>query len=531
MHLIQEADKRRQPVLELKQLSIWEGQQSLLQQLSCQLYAGETLALVGESGSGKTLSSLAILGLLPAHLQARGQVLLQGQDLLQYEEAALCAIRGQSIAMVFQEPMSALNPLHSVEKLVGQSLSLQGHTRQAVRRQVLALLASVGLEPSHKLLKRLPHQLSGGQRQRVMIAMALALEPDILIADEPTTALDEHLQVQILKLLKSLQAQRQMAMILISHDLHLLQDYADQVLVLAQGQVLEQTTMQQLMQAPQAYSQPWLAHDFGRALTVQSCSAVLSVNDLQVRYALPRAWFLGKKPSLLALQALSLQLNLGESIGIIGASGSGKSSLALAVARLIDSQGQINLLGQRLDRLNDKQLRPYRQRFQMVFQDSLSSLNPRLSVAQCIAEGLQVQGLTPQHIQPHLLHAVQQVGLSQHVLERYPHQLSGGQRQRVALARALILKPALLILDEPTSALDRRHQLAIVQLLRQLQSQMQLSYLLISHDLAVIRALCQKTLVLEQGKVQEFRPTEQLFSQPQSDYAQALVAASHQKSF
>ncbi|KAA8731426.1 ABC transporter ATP-binding protein [Acinetobacter qingfengensis] len=526
MHLTQ--NDKHTPLLDVQHLSITTEQQTLLQNLSFRLYAGQTLALVGESGSGKSITSLAILGLLPDQLKISGQVKFVGRDLLQCNVQELTQIRGKKIAMIFQEPMTALNPLHRVEHLIGETLRLNGMSKAAVRQKVLDLLQDVGLSDAEEKLKRYPHQLSGGQRQRVMIAMALAQEPDVLIADEPTTALDVNLQVQILDLLKTLQQQRQMAMLLISHDLNLVRRYADQVMVLQQGQLIEQGDIARVFAHPeQDYTRLLLNQDFGQALAYRpDALALLELQDLQVRFPIKSGIFNRTHAYFTALHPLSLTLQQGQSIGIVGESGSGKSTLALAVTRLIESTGQIQLNDIRLDQYNEKQLRPYRQYIQIVFQDPLSSLNPRLNVAQLIGEGLQLQGLSKLQIQQKVLQTLTQVELPEAFAQRYPHQLSGGQRQRVALARALILQPKVIILDEPTSALDRSTQQSIVKLLRDLQQKFQLSYLFISHDLAVVRALCQHILVLHHGQVMEFQRTEQLFEQPKTAYTQALLDAS-----
>ncbi|WP_180103381.1 ABC transporter ATP-binding protein [Acinetobacter sp. YH12134] len=526
MHSIQDASKRT-PVLTVQQLQIQHQQQLLVHNLSFELHAGETLALVGESGSGKSVSSLALLGLLPSQLQIQGQALFQGQDLLQLNPAQLRQIRGQRIAMIFQEPMTALNPLHRVEKIIGESLLLQGHSKAETRQRVLQLLQDVGIPQPEDKLKRYPHELSGGQRQRVMIAMALALDPDILIADEPTTALDVTLQAQILDLLQSLQRSRQMAMILISHDLNLVRYYADQVIVMNKGQVEEQGPVEQVFHAPQqAYTRELLYHDFGQALQVEETQPLLQLQQLGVKFPIKQGLLNRVKDYFVAVEPLDLNLAQGESIGIVGESGSGKSSLALAISRLTASEGKIDLLGQDLNQLSEKQLRPLRSEFQIVFQDPFSSLNPRLNVEQTIGEGLALQKLSASEIQQRIDLALEKVELPVSFKTRYPHELSGGQRQRIALARALVLKPKLLILDEPTSALDRTTQRAIVKLLRRLQQQEQMSYLFISHDLQVVKALCQKVLVLKHAKVMEFQRTEDLFAQPQTDYTRQLIQAS-----
>ena len=532
-------DANSDPILliDVQQLTIETRQgkqtQTLVEDLNFQLHAGETIALVGESGSGKSISSLAMVGLLPDQLEVTGKVNLHQADfshsknLLQLNDKQLQQIRGRTIAMIFQEPMTALNPLHRVEKLVGEILHLRGFSKAEVRERVLALLTDVGIKEPEKKLRRFPHELSGGQRQRVMIAMALAQDPAILIADEPTTALDVTLQEQVLKLLKDLQAKRQMAMILISHDLKLIGRYSDQVIVMQKGQVKEQGATAEIFSNPQdEYTQNLLDHNFGIALETANENTVLTLNDVQVRFPIKAGLLNRVKDYVVAVEPLSLQLKQGVCIGIVGESGSGKTSLALAIARLIDSEGHIQLNELQLDQLSEKKLRPYRHQFQIVFQDPFSSLNPRLSVGQIIGEGLEIQGLAKSDIQQRVAHVLTQVDLPTEFAERYPHALSGGQRQRVSLARALILEPKLIILDEPTSALDRTTQRAMVKLLRDLQEKMNLSYLFISHDLAVVRALSQRILVLHHGKVVEFQETNQLLANPQTDYTKALLQAS-----
>ena len=532
-------DANSDPILliDVQQLTIETRQgkqtQTLVEDLNFQLHAGETIALVGESGSGKSISSLAMVGLLPDQLEVTGKVNLHQADfshsknLLQLNDKQLQQIRGRTIAMIFQEPMTALNPLHRVEKLVGEILQLRGLSKSEVRERVLALLTDVGIKEPEQKLRRFPHELSGGQRQRVMIAMALAQDPAILIADEPTTALDVTLQEQVLKLLKDLQAKRHMAMVLISHDLKLIGRYSDQMIVMQKGQVKEQGATAEIFTNPQdEYTQNLLDHNFGIAHETANENTVLTLNDVQVRFPIKAGLLNRVKDYVVAVEPLSLQLKQGECIGIVGESGSGKTSLALAIARLIDSEGQIQLDELQLDQLSEKKLRPYRHQFQIVFQDPFSSLNPRLSVGQIIGEGLEIQGLAKSDIQQRVAQVLTQVDLPTEFAERYPHALSGGQRQRVSLARALILEPKLIILDEPTSALDRTTQRAMVKLLRDLQEKMNLSYLFISHDLAVVRALSQRILVLHHGKVVEFQATNQLFANPQTDYTKALLQAS-----
>ena len=525
MHSIQDVNKAL--LLHVENLHIENEQQVLVENLNFQLHAAETVAIVGESGSGKSISSLALLGLLPSTLSITGSAWFEQQDLLHISDRQKRQIRGAKIAMIFQEPMTALNPLHRVEKIIGESLWLNGWSKAKARERIIQLLNDVGIPEPEEKLKRYPHELSGGQRQRVMIAMALALDPEILIADEPTTALDVTLQAQILHLLKSLQQQRNMAMILISHDLNLVKCYSDHVIVMKKGEVVEQGNVDDIFQHPEhAYTQNLLNHDFGQALPAVKTSQLLALNDLAIKFPIKQGWLNRVKDHFIAIEPMNLTVMQGESIGIVGESGSGKTSLALAVARLIASDGKIILDETDLNTLSEKKLRPLRHTFQMVFQDPFSSLNPRLNVEQTIAEGLYLQRLSRHDIEQRVHQALEKVELPIDFKKRYPHELSGGQRQRIALARALVLQPKLLILDEPTSALDRTTQRAIVKLLRNLQAEFQISYLFISHDLQVVRALCQKVLVLKHAKVMEFQPTDLLFSQPKTEYTRQLIAAS-----
>lgn len=509
----------------------------IVDDLSFELHAGRTLALVGESGSGKSMTALALLGLLPAGLKASGEVVFNGQSLLPLSDNALCKIRGHQVAMIFQESQSALNPLHTVEKQLGELLRLSGLGKVEIRQRILSLLDQVGMTTPAQYLQRYPHELSGGQRQRVMIAMALVGDPDVLIADEPTTALDVILQRQLLDLLKQLQQARNMSLILISHDLNLTHRYSDEVIVLQKGKVVEQGATHAIFNQPQhEYTKLLLNDDLGKALPVMvhenKTKPFLELNNLSIQYPIQHdalTSFLGKifhKTSFLeALKPLDLILSQGESLGIIGESGSGKTSLALAVVRLIASSGQIIFNGQAIDAMSESALRPLRSQFQIVFQDPFASLNPRLSVDNIISEGVENLIVSKVERRQAVVDVLEKVELNDTFIDRYPHELSGGQRQRVALARALITQPKLLILDEPTSALDRTTQRTLVSLLRKLQFENQLSYLFISHDLSLVRALCQRILVLRQGQMIELQNTEQLFTLPQTEYTQQLIAA------
>lgn len=522
--------KTMQPIIAVEHLQIHAGKKILVEDLSFELVRGQTLAIVGESGSGKSLSALAILGLLPVGLTQRGAIQLEGQLLSQQTRQHTKQwrqIRGQRVAMIFQEPMTALNPLHRIGQQIAEMLLLSGLSKAETQLKVLQLLSQVGIREPEQKLKAYPHELSGGQRQRVMIAMALALDPDVLIADEPTTALDVTLQTQILDLLQQLKAERDMALLLISHDLNLVRRYSDQVIVLQAGQVRERGATEALFADPQhAYTVDLLDHDFGQPLPMQiNAPPLLQLKKLAVSFPIKSGLLNRVTDHVHALKPLDLTVYRGESVGIVGESGSGKTSMALALARLISSTGQITLDGTQLDHVPEKQLRPLRSQFQMVFQDPFGSLNPRFTLEQLIGEGVEVRLPNRAERRQAVQTALEKVELPISFIDRYPHELSGGQRQRVALARALIMQPKLLILDEPTSALDRTTQRAMVVLLRKLQAEENLSYLFISHDLAVVRALCQRVLVLNGGEVMEIQATEALFREPRTDYTRRLVEA------
>jgi len=516
---------------------------TLVDQLSYELRQGQTLAIVGESGSGKSIASLALLGLLPENLTIRGEVQLasySGMAALPIansseRNASLRAVRGQRIGMVFQEPMTALNPLHTVAKQIAESLRLSGVPRKSWRNQSIALLDDVNITDPADKLKRYPHELSGGQRQRVMIAMALAQQPDILIADEPTTALDVTLQHEILELLDDLKHQHNMAMVLISHDLNLVRRYSDEVIVMRQGQTIEQGLTAAVFNQPQAeYTRTLIQQDFGQALMLRTDeqsqhATVLQVNHLQVQFPIEKGLFGGTKRWFDAVKDVSMSLKKGQALGIVGESGSGKTTIALALSQLLSNQarvsGQIQINGQEISTLSKKALRTFRSQIQMVFQDPFASINPRMTVLQIVEEGLLVQGVDKAARQQAVMDSLATVHLPVEFAQRYPHELSGGQRQRVALARALIMKPSLLILDEPTSALDSTTQVTVVKLLREIQEKLHISYVFISHDLKVVRALCQQVMVLKDGICVESGGTEDIFNKPQQPYAKKLLQA------
>ncbi|MGE6327280.1 ABC transporter ATP-binding protein [Psychrobacter pacificensis] len=516
----------------------------LVDELSYELRQGQTLAIVGESGSGKSIASLALLGLLPENLTIKGEVQLAstaGMSQLpiandKSRNAALRAIRGQRIGMVFQEPMTALNPLHTVAKQIAESLRLSGVPKKQWRATSIALLDDVNITDPADKLNRYPHELSGGQRQRVMIAMALAQQPDILIADEPTTALDVTLQHEILALLDDLKRKHSMAMILISHDLNLVKRYSDEVIVMRQGQTIEQGQTSAVFDQPKAdYTRTLIQQDFGQALQpvadhADGPSTVLKVSNLNVQFPIEKSLFGSTKRWFDAVKVVDMTLQKGQALGVVGESGSGKTTIALALSQLLGNQarvhGQIVVNGQDISALSKKALRNFRSQIQMVFQDPFASINPRMTVMQIVEEGLLVQGVDKDARQQAVMESLATVHLPLAFAQRYPHELSGGQRQRVALARALIMKPSLLILDEPTSALDSATQVTVVSLLREIQQKLQISYVFISHDLKVVRALCQHIMVLKQGACVESGLTEDIFSQPQHPYAKQLLKAS-----
>ncbi|MDF3931181.1 ABC transporter ATP-binding protein [Pseudomonas citronellolis] len=499
--------------------------------VSFDIRRGETLALVGESGSGKSVTAHSILRLLPypSASHPSGSVHYAGLDLLKAPERKLRGIRGNRIAMVFQEPMTSLNPLHTVEKQIGEVLALhKGLQGQAAQARILELLDLVGIPDPATRLKSYPHELSGGQRQRVMIAMALANEPELLIADEPTTALDVTVQLKILDLLRDLQARLGMALLLITHDLNLVRRIAHRVCVMQKGRIVEQADCEQLFHAPQhPYTRELLdAEPSGAPAANPPGEELLRVDDLRVWFPIKKGVFRRTVDHIKAVDGIDFSLPRGQTLGIVGESGSGKSTLGLAILRLIESRGGIRFEGNALDTMNQALVRPLRREMQVVFQDPYGSLSPRLSVAEIVGEGLEIHGLCDEKQRElRIIEALREVGLDPETRHRYPHEFSGGQRQRIAIARALVLKPALILLDEPTSALDRSVQRQVVELLRHLQAKYNLTYLFISHDLAVVRALSHQLMVIRQGKVVEQGAADDIFAAPGHPYTQQLLEA------
>ena len=494
---------------------------------------GETLALVGESGSGKSVTALSILKLLPypAASHPSGKVMFKGEDLLDNDESDLRRVRGNDITMIFQEPMTSLNPLHTVQQQIGEILEVhQGMGEQAQRVRTLELLDKVGIRDAESRLGAYPHQLSGGQRQRVMIAMALANNPELLIADEPTTALDVTVQAQILELLQQLQKEFGMAIILITHDLGVVRHFADKMCVMQHGEIVEAGAAKTLFSKPQ--------HDYTRMLLNAepkgsppkadlSAPVVVQTDNLKVWFPIKKGFFRKTVGHVKACNDISVTVRAGQTLGVVGESGSGKTTLGLAILRLISSEGQIVYMGNRLDSISEKQMRPLRRDMQVVFQDPYGSLSPRMSIRQIVEEGLLIQqpDLTFDQRTERVAQALEEVAVPPEAMDRYPHEFSGGQRQRIAIARAMVLQPKFVMLDEPTSALDMSVQAQIVDLLRKLQKDHDLAYLFISHDLKVVRALANEMVVMRNGVVVEAGTADEIFDNPKTEYTKALLAA------
>ena len=489
---------------------------------------GETVALVGESGSGKSVSALASVGLLPDSAEVAGSIRYAGQEMVGADAATLRKVRGNDISFVFQEPMTSLNPLHTIEKQLGEALALhQGLQGDAARARIVDLLTKVGIRDPETRLGAYPHQLSGGQRQRVMIAMALANGPELLIADEPTTALDVTIQAQILDLLMDLKRSEGLSLLFITHDLNIVRRIADRVCVMQKGEIVEQGPTAQVFATPShPYTQKLLAAEpTGQPDPVpEGAAEVLRTDALRVWFPIQRGFLRRTVGHVKAVNGASIALRAGETLGIVGESGSGKTTLALAILRLIRSEGPVTMLGREISGLSGANLRPLRREMQIVFQDPYGSLSPRMTVGQIIAEGLGVHGADGD---PATMVAaiMAEVGLDPAMAGRYPHEFSGGQRQRIAIARAMILRPKVVVLDEPTSALDMTVQVQIVDLLRDLQRRYGLAYLFISHDLRVVRAMSHQVIVMRAGDVVEQGPSARVFGAPQSEYTRTLMAA------
>ncbi len=525
-------------LLEVRDLGVTfrmaSGDVAAVKGASFEIEKGETLGLVGESGSGKSVSALSVLQLLPypvARHTPASSIRFRGQQLIGADKPTLREIRGDRISMIFQEPMTSLNPLHSVEKQVCETLILhKGMTREAARTRALELLKMVGIKEAARRLAAYPHELSGGQRQRVMIAMALANDPDLLIADEPTTALDVTIQAQILKLLKDLQAELGMAMLLITHDLGIVRKMADRVAVMTGGEIVEYSETEAIFEQPaHPYTRRLLAAEpKGEPLAPSPGAPVVMEGEaVKVYFPIKKGVLKRTVDHVRAVDGISISVREGHTVGVVGESGSGKTTLGLALLRLLSSEGPIRFRGAVIQGLKSKQLRPLRREMQVVFQDPYGSLSPRLSISQIVEEGLKVHGLGGNRDEREALiaDALEEVGLDPAARHRYPHEFSGGQRQRIAIARAMVLKPKFLVLDEPTSALDMSVQAQIVDLLRALQERHNLAYMFISHDLKVVRALASEVIVMRDGQVVEQGTAEQIFEQPADAYTQALMKA------
>ncbi|MFO0993561.1 MAG: ABC transporter ATP-binding protein [Hyphomicrobiales bacterium] len=529
-----------EPLLDIRDLSVAFRQGGrttvAVDHVSFSINKGETLALVGESGSGKSVSALSILKLLPypPAEHPSGEIYFNGKELLRSDEAELRKVRGNKITIIFQEPMTSLNPLHTVERQISEILEIHQRVTGAKARQtVIELLTKVGIRDPETRLQDFPHQLSGGQRQRVMIAMALANKPDLLIADEPTTALDVTVQAQILKLLKDLQKEFGMAMLLITHDLGIVRRMADNVCVMQHGKIVEAGPTEKIFSDPQhPYTRMLLSAEPKGSPPKSDPSApvVMETKGLKVWFPIKRGFFRKVVGYIKAVDGVDATVRAGQTLGVVGESGSGKTTLGLALLRLISSQGPIVYLGKRIDGFAAREMRPLRKELQIVFQDPYGSLSPRLSILQIVEEGLIVQGkdLSADERRARVAKALSEVGLDPETMDRYPHEFSGGQRQRIAIARALALEPKFIVLDEPTSALDMSVQAQIVDLLRELQKKHNLAYLFISHDLKVVRALANEVIVMRNGLAVETGPAAQIFDAPQSEYTKALIAAAFQ---
>jgi len=508
------------------------GQVPAVRGVSFDIQAGQTVALVGESGSGKSVTALSVLKLLPypAASHPKGRILFNAEDLLHTDDRSIRGVRGNAISMIFQEPMSSLNPLHTVERQVSEALILhRGMRKAAARARTIELLTEVGIPDPESRLDDFPHQLSGGQRQRVMIAMALANEPQLLIADEPTTALDVTIQAQILELLMSLQQKRGMAILFITHDLHIVRRMAEITHVMTEGRIVESGPTETVFANPQhAYTRKLLAAEpKGEPPATSTAEPIVAAEKLRVWFPIKRGFLRRTVGHIKAVDDVDISIRRGETLGVVGESGSGKTTLGRALLRLIGSEGRIVYLGQDIEQLSWGAMRPLRKDLQIVFQDPFGSLSPRMSIAEIIAEGLAVHApqLTPAERDAKVVKALSEVGLDPEARFRYPHEFSGGQRQRIAIARAMVLEPKFVVLDEPTSALDMSVQAQVVDLLRELQRRHGLTYLFISHDLRVVKALANQLMVMRNGKVVEHGSAAEIFAAPRSDYTKALMAA------
>ncbi|MCL2474273.1 MAG: ABC transporter ATP-binding protein [Alphaproteobacteria bacterium] len=532
--------KKAEILLEVKNLSVRFGQaeERAVDNISFTVERGKTVALVGESGSGKSMAALSVMQLLPYPFAShedrngrKGKILFDGKNLMEAAEKDLQSIRGNRIGMIFQEPMTSFNPLHTIEKQISEVLILHKNMdKEAARKRTIELLKLVALPNPEKRLKAFPHELSGGQRQRVMIAMALANEPDLLIADEPTTALDVTIQAQILKLLMQLQKRFKMAILLITHDLGVVRNTADKVYVMKDGKIVEEALVKELFENPQKkYTKMLLTSEpSGQAYPLtENEKEILRVDNLNVKFPIRRGIFGRPKVFVHAVDNVSLYLREGETLGIVGESGSGKTTLGFAMLKLVKAEGNVVFLGKEVLSLKRKELLDMRKSMQIVFQDPFASLNPRMTAGDIIAEGLDINNMCKDKEDrvERIIKALYEVGLEENAVNRYPHEFSGGQRQRISIARAIILQPKFIVLDEPTSALDMTVQKQIIELLRDIQARHRISFAFISHDLKVIKALSHRVMVMKSGKVIEYGTMEKIFNSPKEKYTKELLEA------
>lgn len=521
-------------ILKIRDLSVSFFQDGVetkaVRSVNLEIGSGETVAIVGESGSGKSVTALSSVGLLPENAEVSGSITYKDQETVRADPEVLRHLRGNDISFIFQEPMVSLNPLHTLEKQIRESLSLhQNLTGAAARRRIVELLESTGIDDPEGRLKSYPHLLSGGQRQRVMIAMALANNPDLLIADEPTTALDVTIQAQILELLKDLKARHGMSLLFITHDLNIVRHMADRVYVMKEGRIVESGETDTLFESPEhPYTKLLLeAEPSGRPEPMDGKSeTIMNTEELRVWFPIQRGVLRRTVGHIKAVNSATMSIRRGETLGIVGESGSGKTTLALAALRLVSSDGSIRFFDRELQNLRSGDLRIVRRDMQIVFQDPFGSLSPRMTVEQIVSEGLNVHGVAAGTDRRQMTSKIlTEVGIDPEMMQRYPHEFSGGQRQRIAIARAMILRPKLVVLDEPTSALDRTVQAQIVDLLLDLQRKYRLAYIFISHDLRIVRALSHKIMVMKQGDVLEAGDAEEVFDNPKSEYARTLLDA------
>ena len=524
-------------LLSVRDLSVMfrqDGKETLaVDHVSFEIEEGETLALVGESGSGKSVTALSILKLLsyPMASHPSGEIFFHNQDLMKLDEDGLRKVRGKDIAMIFQEPMTSLNPLHTVERQVGEVMKIhQGMSDQEARERTLELLRQVGIRDPEKRLSSFPHQLSGGQRQRVMIAMALANNPKLLIADEPTTALDVTVQAQILELLEKLKKERAMSMLFITHNLGIVRKFADRVCVMTGGKIVETGKTADIFSNPQhAYTKKLLAAEpkGNPPKADKNAPIIMQGEKVRVWFPVKKGFFRRTVDHIKAVNDIDVTIRAGQTLGVVGESGSGKTTLGLALTRMISSQGRIRFDGKDIEHFSFNEMRPLRRHIQIVFQDPFGSLSPRMSVGEIIAEGLLIheKNLNYDERDQRVIEALQEVDLDPETRHRYPHEFSGGQRQRIAIARAMVLNPRFVMLDEPTSALDMSVQAQVVDLLRSLQQKHNLAYLFISHDLKVVKALANELIVMRNGEMVEHGSAEEVFSAPKTDYTKALMNA------